>query len=148
MPITYKDLNRQLRGKSTDWSFLSSMAAVSGPQASRLARLNRLQRDPKLSWVFEPNAIQKIINQMFPAWEFDRNQKERAGLYAAIFQMYFSVGMTAGQIVFEFQDKVTNSEVRRIIHNIKQAHAGLTSNGKPRKQHGRGRPRKHDGIRL
>lgn len=93
------------------------------------------------SWVKSNTKIREILLRSFPKMLTDPIQRDRAGRWVRIIQLYFRMRMTYGQVAAEL--KIPARRVEDLIRSIRRAGAGLKTNGKgPLSKRSAGRPRK------
>jgi hypothetical protein len=90
------------------------------------------------TWMKDDAAIQKILLQVFPKLEVDKQQRRAAGRWAQVIQIYFRMNQPAG--VVARQMAISIPRVRSLVRSIYRASLGLTTRGTERKRSGAGRP--------
>jgi hypothetical protein len=91
-------------------------------------------------WMHNNDQVLKFILRVFPNYQTDARQKERARDWADIIFKFFLGGMSARQIAEELGRPT--SAVERIIQRIRLAAAHRRQDGKTRTGRRKGRPRK------
>jgi hypothetical protein len=77
-------------------------------------------------WVYDKVAIRKILLRSFPRFETDLKQRDAAGRWARIIQLYFNLGYTYKEVAEELGEKPCKT--RCSIEGIQYAAKGLRAN--------------------
>jgi len=91
---------------------------------------NRAYAGPKRredKWAYDDEAVRIVLYQAFPKLLTDKKQRERAGRWARIIQLYFRSGMSGGSVAHEM--KINLERVRRFLKSMRHVAAGRTCNG-------------------
>jgi hypothetical protein len=91
------------------------------------------------SWVNNDKKVQKILLQSFPKLRTNTHQREAAGRWGRIIQLYFRTGYTHTQVAHEMG--LTPDQVRSTIRAIRRAASGLRADGSGPRSGRIGRPR-------
>jgi hypothetical protein len=84
------------------------------------------------AWVNDKKKIRELLIRSFPKMKFDFYQRERAGRWAQIINLYFQEGWSRGQITEELKDRwplITYDAVESIIRSIRRVSKGRRANG-------------------
>ena len=90
-------------------------------------------------WTSSDAGIQEVLLRAFPNLDSNEAQREAAGRWNWIIQLYFRTGYTRGQIMEEMG--LTASQINNYLCSILRVGKGLRTDGKPRGGK-RGRPKK------
>lgn len=95
-------------------------------QTLKVRRGNREAPD----WALNDKTIQEILLRAFPKLKTDDVQRQRAGRWARVIQIYFRSGKSYRETAHELGEKLTT--VHRVIQRIRRTVAGRPTNGCPR----------------
>lgn len=91
-------------------------------------------------WVMDDGEVQRILLRSFPNLNTNPLQRQRASRWNRIIYLHYRLRYTYAQIAEEME--LTEAQVRRLIHSISRASAGLRANGTGAISGKKGRPRK------
>jgi hypothetical protein len=92
------------------------------------------------AWAKSDKAIKSLLLRSFPKLATDPKQREAAGRWAAVINLYFRLGYTRSQVAEEIGS--SSGKVHGVIRNISRVINGLRANGSGLRGGKRGRRKK------
>lgn len=131
---TFEQLRKKFDG---DDSFVSGgHQLIKSAGATRHAE--RVSKTPE--WALNKDKVQELLLKSFPLLKTDSRQRERAGRWAQIIQLYYRAAWTQRQIADEM--RISVNLVKRLITSITRAAKGERANGTGKRgQRPPGRPK-------
>jgi hypothetical protein len=96
---------------------------------------NRANAGPKrknADWAKSDKIVQTLLLRVFPKLMTDEKQRERAGLWMRVIQLYYRAGYSFGDTAAEMGVKL--KFVRNVLQKIAYVRHGKTTKGKTRKR--------------
>ncbi len=91
-------------------------------------------------WATSDKAIQKLVLRSFPKLKTNDKQRQAAGKWVHVINLYFRMGWTRGQAAEEMH--LTPKQVKDLIQSIRRVAAGQRANGTGVLGALKGRPKK------
>lgn len=89
-------------------------------------------RRKKAKWAYNDEAVQKLLLRVFPKLSMNRLQRERAGRWVRVIQLFYRSGMTRGAIAEEM--KLGLNTVHQLLNHIRRAAAGYPCSGSKKRR--------------
>src|ERR1700719_4810332 len=80
------------------------------------------------AWTLKDKEVQKVLLRAFPKLATDDNQRESAGRWVWVIQLYFRLGYTRGQIADELV--TTTERIKGVIRSIYRVSEGRRADGR------------------
>ena len=93
------------------------------------------------TWVYDFEQIKKILLRCFPKLQYNLRQRNRAGKWVRVINLYFRQNWSRGQIADEMD--LQYKTIDRMIERIKKAGEGQRTDGSGPVGKPKGRPRKN-----
>jgi len=81
-------------------------------------------------WAVDDEQLQALLLRVFPKLESDKNQREHAGKWVHVIYLFYRTQLSTGHVAEKM--KVSKQAARSILHRVRNAAAGLRTDGKPR----------------
>lgn len=127
-----RDTSRELR----DLGFSGTDQFMQG--GHQIINSNRANAGPKrknADWAADDRIVQALLLTVFPKLITDQKQRERAGLWMRVIQLYHRSGHSFGDTAAEMG--VKTKFVRNVLQKIQYIRKGKNAKGKSRKRKGK-----------
>jgi hypothetical protein len=103
--------------------FSGSDHFMSGHQIINRNRSLAGPRRKNSEWALDDTEVRRILKRSFPKLATNEKQRERAGRWATVIQLYFRKGLTLSDVAVDL--KMTPKNTGKLIRRIQLAQRGL-----------------------